>query len=502
MKKNVLILHCDQLKADCLGFSGNSFVRTPNIDELAKEGTVFSQHIASASTCMPSRASLLTGLYPPAHGVWINGVPLNRKEYFHPMKKPAFSQWNDMPVLATDDIPTMADIFSDAGYDTIALGKLHLTPNMASTEYGFQESYLAWENNSLNDWNGPYYGFKKVALTCSHGEELAYYGHYAKWLAREYPEISKNAKECAVKAERLVPELDDFYESAIPAEAHNTTWIANQFKDYIDDKSEDKPFFAFLGFPDPHHPFTPSPEIFEMFKDSDVHEISDLDGLGVKGTFTENAAQNVSKLSEKAREDVIRATYAMIYQIDQAIGKIIKTLKEKKLWDNTTIVFTSDHGDYLCDHGLLRKSVYASDTLLRIPCIIRDPDIKQDDFLDYPTSNCDILPTLANLANVKFPDNLHGKNMFDVNDENNAFAYSFTGNAKETGYTVYRENCRFTYYPNAHKGELFDHSKDKGEINNLYKSPEQQKQIDKFKNIIKEELFEKYNPMSARLAHW
>jgi arylsulfatase A-like enzyme len=80
-RKNVIVLHADQLRYDCLGSSGNRFVRTPNLDRLAATGAVFTRHITSNPICMPSRASLLTGLYPPGHNVWTNGVALNRKTY-------------------------------------------------------------------------------------------------------------------------------------------------------------------------------------------------------------------------------------------------------------------------------------------------------------------------------------------------------------------------------------------------------------------------------------
>ena len=112
-QKNVLILHTDQQRYDCLGSSGNSFIRTPNLDQLAAEGTRFTRHIAANSACMPSRASLMTGLYPPGHGVWANGVALNRQEYAR--VTPPAPPWRTEIVPQP---PTLADVFGGAGGTT------------------------------------------------------------------------------------------------------------------------------------------------------------------------------------------------------------------------------------------------------------------------------------------------------------------------------------------------------------------------------------------------
>ena len=105
---NILIIHADQQRYDSLGCTGNPYVRTPNLDRLASEGTLFTRHISSNTICMPSRASLFTGLYPPGHNVWTNGIPLNRREYSHVNQQSIGERVCPEP-------PTAADIFAGAG---------------------------------------------------------------------------------------------------------------------------------------------------------------------------------------------------------------------------------------------------------------------------------------------------------------------------------------------------------------------------------------------------
>ena len=138
-KKNVILLHTDQQRGDHLGCMGNPYIRTPNIDRLAAEGTLCTRHIVANPICSPSRASFFTGLYPPGHNVWCNGVPLNRREFNDIDRR----NENVAPQGSSGFDPeptTIADMFAAAGYDTASFGKLHLTPYLAPENRGFPES--------------------------------------------------------------------------------------------------------------------------------------------------------------------------------------------------------------------------------------------------------------------------------------------------------------------------------------------------------------------------
>ncbi len=493
---NILIIHADQQRYDSLGCTGNPYVRTPNLDRLASEGTLFTRHISSNTICMPSRASLFTGLYPPGHNVWTNGIPLNRREYSHVNQQSIGERVCPEP-------PTAADIFAGAGYDTAAFGKLHLTPNLAPVERGFHETWACWQDGRFDDWYGPYYGFQHVEMTQGHGEQPCHLGHYSLWLQQMHPEIYEAVGRNAKEAERPVPQLNDLYPSAVPAEVHNTTWLADRFSAYLDAMSGERPFFAFVGFPDPHHPFTPSYDVVREFEGVDVQPALDADGEAAAATPLANAGTDVSTLTAEERRIVKRYTYAMVFQIDQAVGRIIDSLKRTGIWENTIVVFTSDHGDFLCDHARLRKSINASDPLLHLPFVIRAPSAGLPARVDTPMSNVDLLPTLAAMAGVPGPAWVHGIDMARVvreGEDHVALSYCSGGEPETVNYTVYDDAHRFTVYPHTGYAELYDHREDPGETRNLVDV--QPERAAAMRRVIESRLLMHRNPILARVSAW
>jgi len=498
-RKNVLILHTDQQRYDSLGCSGNAYARTPNIDRLAAESTRFTRHIASNPVCMPSRASLMTGLYPPGHGVWTNGVALNRQEYAR--VTPAAPTWE------IDVVPqplTLADVYSRAGYDTVSFGKLHLTPDLAPPEYGYHETWSLWERGTLNDWHGPYYGFRYVDITKGHGEQPCMAGHYGQWLQSQYPRLFSQVVENQKNKSLPVPALGDLYASPLPVETHHSAWLADRFCQYLESRPPDQPFFAFVGFPDPHHPFTPCFDALELFQDAEVNEPSDPRGEAlVDSPVRERFGADIAHLSLQERRTVVRYTYAMVYQIDQAVGRIVEALKAKGLWEETILVFTSDHGDFLGDHGRLRKNTVGSDALLHLPFVLRVPDAGLPSRVDTPMSNADVLPTLAALSGVEPPEWQHGRDMTSVmtkGAEHYAFAFCASGNPAHLNYTVYDADYRLTYYPHWNYCELYDHRSDPGERVNL--AAREMAQTARLMDVLKTQLVHIYNPIVGRVCLW
>ncbi len=479
---NILIFHCDQLRFDALGCNGNTFAATPNIDRLAEGGTRFTRHITANPVCMPSRASFFTGVYPPGHGVFSNGVPLNRRE---------FMNWPDPPrggnkAALTLEPPTMADVFAQAGYDTASLGKLHLRPNVVADSCRDPESWM----NPLDHfatWNGPYYGFRHVETTAGHGEHPAIRGcHYALWLHQEHPEVVERVHAGPAEP-RPAPAEPELYASSIPGELHHSAWLADRCIEYLEKgRPKEKPFFAFVGFPDPHHPFCPPIDLLNLFRDAHVHEPTRCEHEPWERHPGGDAKpQAIGKsLTAEQKRDVIRYTYAMVHGIDRAVGRVLDHLNKRSLDKNTIVVFTSDHGDYLCDHDRLRKCGLASDPLVHVPLIIRTPDHRLPRTINTPASNVDVMPTLGALAGVPMPHDLHGSDLTReaTRAAHHAFVFSsIVGRNDLRNYTVYDHDHRLTWYPrvtredaNHAEGfvELFNHPNDPGECRNLAASGE------------------------------
>ena len=495
--RNVILLHTDQQRADSMGCMGNRFARTPNLDRLAAGGSLFTRHIASNPICMPSRASLLTGLYPPGHNVWCNGVPLNRAGYTDVddrSRSALQGPFHPEPV-------TMADMFSAAGYDTAAFGKLHLTPYIGPDSYGHHESNNLWRRDAFADWHGPYYGFRYVDLVIGHGEQPCREGHYSLWLRREHPEVYRLVSE--QKPAGRLKDIQDLYPARTPLELHNSTWLGNRLCEYIRlERPKDRPFFAFVGFPDPHHPFAPCYDVVKDFENADVHEPLDPEGAGIGGPFAELSQQRIDPSSRDQLLAAIRYTYAMVYQIDRAVGRILDTLDSEGLAQDTIVVFTADHGDYLGDHGYLRKGIAPSDSLVRVPFIVRAPGSDLPARVDRPVSNCDVMPTLAALCGVSSPEWTHGVDFQRLPPDHLAYGFSSNGTPRSVSYTVYDATHRFTWYPHADYVELFDHAVDPGESRNLAARGGAEKLVGELGDLASRKMAEVYNPILARVGAW
>ncbi|MBN1865564.1 MAG: sulfatase-like hydrolase/transferase [Victivallales bacterium] len=504
MNKNIVLIHADQLRHDSLGCNGNPYAVTPNIDRLASESTVFDRHIASSPICMPSRASLLTGLYPPGHNVYTNGVALNRKDYVK-----VNDQFNTGNII--QEPVTMADMFANAGYDTVSFGKLHLTPNISPVEYAYHECWKLMEDRSYEDWHGPYYGFRYVDMTLGHGEQPCHGGHYGAWLKKNHPDFCQEVMKNAESGPRPIPGKGDLYPSPVPSTLHHSTWLANRFSSYLgNERPKDKPFFAFIGFPDPHHPFTPSYDIVEKLGDIEVKEPFDSLGEGFRNSEVlrkfmsgQYANLSVADLTEDQRKTIIRYTYAMVHQIDIAVGKILEAIEKAGLMDDTIIVFTSDHGDFLCDHQLLYKREIGSNVLLHVPFIIRASYAELPGRVVSPMSNCDVMPTLAALTGVAPPEGLHGVNIAEKlqkDQEHHAFAFCSSGTPGSVNYSIYDREHRLGWYPHDNLVELFDHGNDPGESVNL--AGENSGLVECMKDEIRERMIRCYNPIIGRVGPW
>lgn len=503
-KMNVLLLHCDQLRYDCLGCNGNEYVKTPNIDNLALQGINFSRHMSSNAVCMPSRASLMTGLYSTAHNVWTNGVPLNRREY---LNFRSFEKNNEPPF----NIPeTMADAFVKNGYQSASFGKLHLTPNVGPADVHFPENWSDMNNPEYVNWHGPYYGFEYVEMTLGHGEQPAQAAHYGFDLKSKHRDLYDKVNDKNAKKKRPFPDQQDLYASEIPNELHNSQWLAKRFENYLDTVyDETKPFFVNIGFPDPHHPFTPSEDILKDFINAPV--MPSFDPCGAALCTPEGLDKSIFHGVEIDRDkidEIKRYTYAMIYQIDLAIGRIIKKIKEKNLWEDTVIAFTSDHGDYLGDHGLLYKRERGTKSLLHIPFILNVPGIDKNlKDCSLPMSNVDVMPTLLACAGVKkFDKTIHGENIFEhINsNENSRYVYAFHFNKDERyiNYTICDERFMYVFFPHAGWNELYDHINDPGETCNLAYNEEYAQKVMEFKLKISEQTLKGLKPNLSRIGQW
>lgn len=490
MPRNVIILHTDEQRYDSLGCTGDPCARTPHLDALASEGTLFTRHIVANPICQPSRASLLTGRCPENHRLLTNGWNLPRAGYPKPLPgvDDLYRHWYGNSTFAEETIPTLPDVLSGAGYRTAAFGKLHLTTHHLDTSYGLEESYQAWERGVLNEeWTGPYYGFEHVEFTLGHGEHPCRPtgGHYYRWLHRNYPDVVELLKHENHPHREIVEGNGNIYLSPIPPEAHNTMWLADRASGWIEQTArQDKPFCMFVGFPDPHTPIVPPERIAELFADMPVPppRMSDEE-LQTAATLLQRSLHsegihNLRNYPYEVYEKVIRYTAAMVHLVDRGVGQIIDTLKRVGAWDDTIVIFTSDHGDWLGEHGLLYKDEYPSSALVRVPFIMRVPGSDLPGRVDSPCSNVDVMPTVLSLLGVTAPEGMDGGNMLADGSSRMlpmvscypgiCGSYPFcSATTDDMNLSIVDDRYRYTAYPVSGEMELYDHTNDPAELRNL-----------------------------------
>jgi arylsulfatase A-like enzyme len=430
---------------------------------------------------MPSRASLLTGRYPNAHGVWHNGVPLPRASYtaVNPQDNEVSQRLYHRDMVC--HVPTLADVLAHAGYQTRAVGKLHLTPFRAPACYRFEEASSLWHDPKMVDWHGPYYGFERVDLAIGHGEGTP--GHYRHWLQLNSPDVVKALQKGEHRKALPFPQVGDLYASAIPEEAHHSTWVGECVCEFLEKgRDTQKPFLLFAGFPDPHHPFTPPARLAEEFAGRptlpphfDERELTTKPHALVelmKGVNPGTVSMLARGLPPGAITRIRQHTDAMVHLIDRAVGRVLEALKRLNLWDNTITIFTSDHGDFLGDHHLLRKETLCSHSLVHVPFLMRVPTTAGAVWptqTHVPMSNADVLPTLCELAHVPLPSGVQGRSILPALqgvDPHPVLVFAYSTDPRHHNFSLYDSRHRFTWYPVTDERELYDHQDDPHELHN------------------------------------
>ena len=474
-RPNILWFCSDQQRFDTIHALGNPHINTPNLDRLVAEGVAFTHAFCQSPICTPSRASFLTGRYPGNVRGCMNG---NEK-------------WGE-------GAPLVTALLAESGYDCGLSGKFHL-----AGAHGRQEPRPENDGYRVFHW--------------SHDPEDRYpSGHaYADWLA---------AQGYALRDLREDP-------ASIPPDLHQTTWCTDRAIEFLSEKRRKGPWLMSVNVFDPHAPFDPPQEYRDRYVASNIpsppFRQSDIATQAlIPGDF-----QNESRPPEEFNaRDVIAAYYAMIELIDDNIGRLLDALEETGQRENTVIIFTSDHGEMLGDHGLLLKGCRFYEGLVRVPLIISWPDQfplqeepesddsqeedgtgEEDDSAAEESEDTapedvspapagfvsgalvelvDIAPTLLELAGLPVPLRMQGLSLLPIlrgeapPDHHRDFVRcefyralnpDVPGRAQYEGSyaTMYRDTRhKIVVYHGHEQGELYDLENDPGEFENLWNDPD------------------------------
>ena len=472
MKPNILLITTDQHHYSAVGYM-NNILKTPNIDRIANEGMCFERAYCPNPTCTPTRASIITGKYPSQHGAWSLGTKLPETE------------------------PTIGNYLKKAGYSTALVGKAHFQPLHSTEEYSSIESYPLLQD--LDYWRGfygPFYGFDHIELARNHTNEANVGQHYAAWM--EDNGLTNWKDYFSVPTGNMPRQKNPIGCWDIPEEFHCNTWIAERSNALLDKyKDNDEPFLLWASFFDPHYPhIVPSPWD-KMYSPDDItlpktypdeHDHNppyfkkaleknpDFSEYRETGMFIHGLQSNIFDEMEMKHQTAVY--YGMVSFMDKYIGKILDKLDELGLTDNTLVIFTTDHGDFLGHHGLRYKCVYHYEDLLRIPMAVRYPKVIPSGVRsDSLQSLVDYSPTVLSFCGLDIPRDMTGVNQKDV----------WTGQVDHLRKNVIIENRHEpttmnmrTYVDHRYKltvhcgreyGEMYDLENDPGEFNNLWDDP-------------------------------
>lgn len=419
-KPNVIIVFVDQLSPWALGCYGNEEIKTPNIDKLAADGVIFNNAYCAKAVSTPSRGCMLTGMYPFGHKATNNQM------------------------FVDDSVETYADVFNAAGYETAYMGKWHLAGHMGKNPDGTPNP----------NWNPKING---------HFKNTTYMYNNGHW---------KNFVEVKGKVPKVSNSISD------NSDEYGTDWIFQKGFEYISEH-KGSPFCLVLSPPDPH----PGLKVRSPY-----NKAVKLTEKSIPLSFYEDNVVNQRfkqlypyKDKKKLLKD--KAQYlGMVLCLDDYMGKLVTYLKKEGIYDNTIIIFTSDHGEMMGEYRLKGKAV-PYNTAYQIPLIVKLPGKDKHIVVNEIYNNIDFKPTIAGLLNLKTNEKSHGRDLSKyIEDErtplsDNVVCLDFFNGNKGKSHVValnqeYWFAVEFKVTKKGRKGVsnimLFDRKKDKYQLVNLH----------------------------------
>ena len=439
-KMNVLLIIADDLNCD-LGAYGNLVVKTPNIDRLAERGVLFENAHNQYPLCGPSRASFMTGMYTNQTKITRNNMNLR----------------NSVP-----DVITLGQRFRQQGYQSVRIGKMFHYDNPSAIGTSGNDDIYSWDQ-TVNP-----YGRDKIEEYKINTLTPRRYGGTLSWLAADGQDEEQTD---GIGATEAIKKLDDF-------------------------ALGDTPFFLAVGFFRPHTPFVAPKKYFDLY-DREKIEIPEssseyLATLPDPAAKSIRAKKNQLNLKKERAQEIKEAYYATISFVDAQVGRLLDHLEASGLDKNTVVVFTSDHGYHMGEHGHWQKQTLFENAT-RIPLIISAPNSKNKGLISVsPVELIDLYPTLMDLTNINTPQHVVGKSLVPLMKIINASVRGSAITRWRNGYSIKTKRYRLTKWgTNGELGyELYDHKNDNNELNNLVKNENYNGVMDSLKLIIEQRISE------------
>lgn len=426
---NILVICSDQHHPMMTGYRGHPRVKTPHLDQLSAEGTHFTRAYCNSPVCTPSRMSFITGKYTHQIGSWFIGCPLEPQEM------------------------TWARRLHNAGIPATMLGKMDFCGEYQ--DGGFTDHKIIEKRAS----------FKPYPRNTPMDSRLEGYIR---------PDKRKHLQNAGIRDE-VVTDGSDGHNDRFGFYDHDrivTEWTI----DYLRQKGTQKvdgPWALYVGLLYPHWPFTVPKKYFDMYYPDNIefpHEAHFPNEKLHPQVRHFQDALDIGTITEEQLRKVIASYYGMITAMDDMIGSIITELKAQGLYENTNIIYMSDHGESLGEHGLFYKQC-SYESSVGVPLIVKGPEVPQAHRVDDPVTLVDLYPTVLEMAGLTAEEDRSGKSWLPLirgEKQDRPFVFSeYHGNFfKQDWYMLVKGNYKYTYYVND-RPSLFDMKKDPLETTDL-----------------------------------
>ena len=429
-RRNILLIMCDQLRPDFLHAYGADFIPTPNIDALAENGVVFDNAITASTVCAPARMSFLTGEFVSGHGAWTNNVPSREGAEYLPQR------------------------LRDAGYMTAATGAYDHYPQKEMFGYHYKKIQI----DGLPECDCTREFLQK------HPEEKSIFvqneNHHFKYPEEEF--YDRWSADCAVEFIESYTKTGKAPDGTVP-------------------ENENAPFFLYCGFFSPHMPLIPPEEVSGTVDPEKVppvriqtrpdEDIAEVELYRRAFLNPPEVLKDPHALDEQRKRN--RVLYAeLIVEVDRLVGRVVQSLKDCGVYDNTTIIFTADHGSMENDYNLVSKGTWPYKPQLFIPMIIaNDPRLNKGSRSDVLCGNLDLGATALDIAGDEHAFGV-SRSMLGLAEGNVPERRVNMSEFCDSCKTIVDKRYTFTYYPFTGKTCLLDRIADPGETVNLSGKPE------------------------------
>jgi len=452
-RPNVLMIITDEQSLWTLSQFGGALPGTPHIDSIGKRGATFRNFFVTSAVCTPSRGCYMTGRFPHTHGAYHNDLPLNPDEF------------------------TLGHLFSNAGYETGYAGKWHLDGR---------------NDPSWPDWipDARSFGFKDHQWMFNQGHWKRIMERPKDWPQNKSEAVTSASFDANAVAKSVggpptytSPQPDGHPDLSYAVGASGeffTEWLTDKAIEFIE-RPRQSPFFYVLSYPDPHPPFSVSEPYASMFppasmKVPETFHQKDLPKWAEQMRQDDYKRENVTSGDDPRRETTLRTRKAeylgMIKCVDDNVGRILQTLRERNMLDNTMILFTSDHGEYMGEHGMYFKNALY-EPAHHVGMVMCWPGhIAPGTNVEQCVANVDLLPTLAAMLGLKTAGKEQGRDASALlrgeSKQWDDLAYIHKDNFSQSG--VFTQQWELGL---AKDGDhvLFNRKKDPLQVNNLYHSP-------------------------------